>query len=71
MYYIVSANNITLTNEEAPASPKKKLVRELLKDDVITIEEATLLLDGEDPTEPVYNPWTTTTTEDFDYTLTY
>jgi hypothetical protein len=70
MYYIVSSDNISLVSGEL-SSPKKKLVQDLLKDEVISMDEALLLLDGESPIEESYNRWTMTTTEDSDYTITY
>jgi len=70
MYYIVSSDSISLVSGEI-SSPKKKLVQDLLKDEIISMDEALLLLDGESPVEEYYNRWTTSTTEDSDYTITY
>jgi hypothetical protein len=69
MEYNISGDNILLSTT---ISIKKQLVEKLIRNGSIGLDEAFILLEDDYIPEEVenINPWTTTTTEDFDYTNT-
>ena len=69
MEYNISGDNILLSTT---ISIKKQLVEKLIRNGRIGLDEAFILLEDDYIPEEVENitPWTTTTTEDFDYTNT-
>jgi hypothetical protein len=69
MEYTISGDNVLLSTT---ISIKKQLVEKLIRNGSIGLDEAFILLEDEYISEEIetMNPWTTTTTEDFDYTNT-
>ena len=69
MEYTISGDNVLLSTT---ISIKKQLVEKLIRNGSIGLDEAFIPLEDDYIPEEVetMNPWTTTTTEDFDYTIT-